>query len=289
MVSVIIPTYNRAALVERAAKSVLSQSYSDLELIIVDDGSTDNTKMLLESLNDSRVRYIYQQNSGACAARNNGIDHANGEYIAFHDSDDVWHVDKLEKQLAILKSTDADLVFCCMNNHKTGRLIGNNFPEGICAASILPYGVGTQTLCANSIVFKSERFDENMPRLQDFELLLRIAKKYKIYYLNEPLVDYYIQDDSISSNPEKLLRAWELILKKNPDLKSDYSGELCKAALGLLSITSRVNAQDKNQVIKTALKLNTSARVIIKSILVRFPFLYKKIVAVHKFLLKLKI
>ena len=89
LVSVIIPTYNRAHLIKRSAMSVLNQTYSNLELIIVDDGSTDNTEEVVKSIDDNRVIYIKQPNQGACAARNNGIDHAKGEFIAFQDSDDV--------------------------------------------------------------------------------------------------------------------------------------------------------------------------------------------------------
>ena len=112
LVTVIIPTYNRAKTIERSINSVLSQSYSNLELIVVDDGSSDNTKSVVENIDDSRVRYIWQNNSGACAARNNGINNARGEYIAFNDSDDTWKPNKLEKQLEVVTKTGADVVFC---------------------------------------------------------------------------------------------------------------------------------------------------------------------------------
>ena len=94
MVSIIIPTYNRADKLKAAIMSVLNQTYCDLELIIVDDGSTDDTKNVVANIDDNRLRYVYQKNAGACVARNNGIEEAHGDYIAFHDSDDVWHLDK---------------------------------------------------------------------------------------------------------------------------------------------------------------------------------------------------
>ena len=94
---VIIPTYNREGTLLRAVNSVLSQSFTDLELIVVDDGSTDHTRELVESIKDNRLRYIYQKNAGACAARNKGIDAAEGEFIAFQDSDDVWLKEKLAR------------------------------------------------------------------------------------------------------------------------------------------------------------------------------------------------
>ncbi len=220
LVSVIIPTYNRAGLIARSARSVLNQTYKNLELIIVDDGSTDNTEEIVNTLDDERVIYIKQSNAGACTARNNGIVHANGEFIAFQDSDDVWHTDKLEKQLETLKKTGADLVFHCLKIIENGKgvgLLGNNFKEGFLDDSKSPIGGSTQTLFAYSYVFQNEWFDVEMPRLQDFELLIRIQKKFKIYYINEALVDFYLQNDSISSSPDKLIKACEIIKEKHKD------------------------------------------------------------------------
>ena len=103
MVSVIIPTYNRAHVLPRAIESVLKQTYTELELIVVDDASTDDTAAVMTAITDPRVRYVRKEHGGAAAARNRGIAEAKGEFIAFQDSDDVWHSDKLEKQLPICK------------------------------------------------------------------------------------------------------------------------------------------------------------------------------------------
>ena len=89
-VSVVIPTFNRADTIGDSIKSVLEQTFKDFEVIVVDDGSTDGTESVVAAFGDSRIKYIMQDNAGACAARNNGIRHANGEYIAFQDSDDYW-------------------------------------------------------------------------------------------------------------------------------------------------------------------------------------------------------
>ena len=218
LVSVIIPTYNRAELIARSVQSILKQTYKNIELIIVDDGSTDNTEEIVKKFDDSRVIYIKQENQGACAARNNGIDYAKGEFIAFQDSDDVWHEDKLEKQINCLKGTGADMCFCCMrqiNDHTCSEIIGNKFKNGFISSSVSVLGIGTQSFCAYSYVFKTEKFDDGMPRLQDFEIMIRIQRKFKIYYMDVALVDYYIQDDSISSNPKKLVMACEMILNKH--------------------------------------------------------------------------
>ena len=115
-ISVIIPTYNRAHLISRSAKSVLAQTYPDFELIIVDDGSGDNTEEIIEALADPRIRYLrHESNRGVSAARNTGIRAARGDYIAFQDSDDEWLPQKLEKQLGLFEQDnrgDLGLVLC---------------------------------------------------------------------------------------------------------------------------------------------------------------------------------
>jgi len=103
LVSVIIPTYNRAVRCKRAVESVIKQSYKNIEILVIDDGSTDNTKELLDGI-DERLIYIYQKNSGVSAARNTGIRTANGEFIAFLDSDDIWLPWKIELQVNILNT-----------------------------------------------------------------------------------------------------------------------------------------------------------------------------------------
>jgi len=218
MVSVIIPTYNRQDLVVDSINSVLNQTYSDFELLIVDDGSTDETRSVVESINDSRIRYIYKEHAGACAARNRGIDEAKGEYIAFEDSDDLWHPDKLKKQVEEIIKTDADILFCkLVLKYEDGSV--HYWPEGFESGFITKetslFGIGTQTLLGKAKVFKENKFDEDMPRFQELELLLRLVQKNSIYCFNEGLVDYRVRGDSISSDDEKLYKAVEIILKKD--------------------------------------------------------------------------
>ena len=97
-ISVIIPTYNRGNMIERAVRSVLNQTYNNIEVIVVDDGSTDNTEEVIKDIKDTSVIYIKEANAGACVARNKGIDVSSGDYIAFLDSDDEWFPEKLEIQ-----------------------------------------------------------------------------------------------------------------------------------------------------------------------------------------------
>lgn len=224
MISVIIPSYNRAKTIVESVQSVLQQTYTDIEVIVVDDGSTDDTETLLQEISDKRLRYIYQKNAGACSARNKGIQHAKGDLIAFHDSDDIWHEDKLQKQFQKLKTTSADIVICKLNQIVNGKVI-NKLPsqinEGFVDFKTSLVGVGTQTILGKKGVFLDEMFCNEMPRLQDLELMIRLVKKYNIYCIDEGLVDYYIGSDSITSNPEKLYVACNKLLSFYPNLKKD--------------------------------------------------------------------
>lgn len=204
MVSVIIPTYNRQRTIKRAVESVLEQTFRDIEVIVIDDHSTDNTKEIINNIDDCRLRYFYNQtNMGACAARNRGIQLSRGEYIAFQDSDDFWHEDKLEKQLSRIKRLGADVCFC-----KHEKFVNNISQEVIpmIEYEIWPYEtlvahsiVSTQTILARKDVFEEIRFDDKLKRLQDYDWTVRAGLKYKFCSVNEVLVDVYLQDDSITN------------------------------------------------------------------------------------------
>lgn len=171
MVSVIIPSYNRAGSIRAAVESVLKQSYADLELIVVDDGSTDDTEAVLKGIDDDRLRYIYQENAGACVARNTGIAAARGEYIAFHDSDDIWHPTKLEKQMAAFETYGADLVFCKMQRimpDGSVQIFADRFENGIVDPVRTLFQIGTQTIIAKREVFEKAAL---IPKCPDFKIL----------------------------------------------------------------------------------------------------------------------
>lgn len=230
LVSVIMPTYNRARVIERSISSVLKQTYKNLELIIVDDGSTDNTESIVNNIMDSRIHYVKSRhNLGACHARNLGINLAKGEYIAFQDSDDVWHLDKIEKQLHLIQKTKADLVTCRYNRYIEGSkkskiTIPDNVNEGFClVGDIIGRPLfGTSCIFAKTKVFKTNKFDEGLPRFQDFEVILRIIQDYSVYLALEALVDAFVQNDSITKNYNKLVQAEEIILQKHGNLIEYY-------------------------------------------------------------------
>ena len=231
MVSVIIPTYNRSKTIRRAIESVLTQTYNQLELIIVDDGSTDNTDQWIKEIQDERLRYIkLPYNMGACHARNVGIEEAKGSYIAFQDSDDVWHHDKLEKQLNTMNRTGADVTVCRYDRYtEDGNTFVKTYPSniepGFCTIKqVVGRSLfGTPTLLARAGVLKLNLFDESLPRLQDFELVLRLIQSYSIYFMNEVLVDAYFQKDSVSQDRKNLIKAEEIILSKHGSIIEQYN------------------------------------------------------------------
>ncbi|OCA84624.1 glycosyltransferase family 2 protein [Bacillus sp. FJAT-27986] len=227
MISVIIPTYNRANVISRSIKSVLEQTYRDIELIIIDDNSSDNTDQVISRFNDSRIKYIkLDNNKGACFARNYGVEISKGEYIAFQDSDDYWLPMKLEKQIKFLQENNYDLVSCQIRINK-----GNEyriFPrvELINDDNIyIQNYVSTQTILCKRECFNRYKFDENLPRFQDWDFILGIIKEFKVGVVTEPLVDVFLQENSISKDPKKAILALEEFIQKhaiNNKVKAHY-------------------------------------------------------------------
>lgn len=226
-VSVIIPTYNRAHLVGRATQSVLNQTYKDFELIIVDDGSTDNTKDIIREFRkkDKRIKYIrHEKNRGGSAARNTGIKATRGEYIAFQDSDDEWLSEKLEQQMKIFKNVPSKVGivytgFLRIENSKKNYIPSSwvSKKEGNIHNELLKGNfVTTQSIVTRKKCFmKAGLFDENLPRLQDWELVIRLSKYFEFRCIDKPLLNSYYNINSISANNDSLIKAYELILKKH--------------------------------------------------------------------------
>ncbi len=206
MVSVIIPCYNRADKIIASAMSVLNQTYHDLELIIVDDGSTDNTADVVSAMEDQRVRYIRQpENMGACAARNRGTDESRGEYIAFQDSDDIWLPDKLEAQVRYMEQHSADLIYCGMvrkDSRSTKNVPEDQKPGDEPSLETLLAGnkISTQTMFMKREVAEKIRFDTSFKRLQDWDFALRtVAAGYRVKYMGGSLVVSEVREDSITA------------------------------------------------------------------------------------------
>lgn len=193
VVSVIIPTHNRAQLLVRAIRSVLAQTYRRLEIVVVDDASDDETSDVIRRFGDGRIRYIrHDSPKGGAAARNSGIEAATGEYIAFLDDDDEWEPSKTESQLEVLASCD---VVLCMSTSSVEQDVRELTEIGVCNLEQLRRGMpriggGVSAIMGRADVFKSVMFDEHLPRCQDWDLLIRLATHYRIQYFAKRLVRY---------------------------------------------------------------------------------------------------
>jgi glycosyltransferase involved in cell wall biosynthesis len=240
LISVVIPTYNRANLITDALESVLQQSYRPVEVIVVDDASEDNTRRVVEAWdlvnNLSSVftlRYIQQAKLGGNAARNRGIEEATGELIAFLDSDDTWHTEKLEKQAAYFTESSVGAVYCGVQ-HKdftTGNILepsGRLYPQGYLLEEMLVRDVTAQTsayIVRKPVFEKVGCFDTDLLARQDWDMWIRIACDFKIACVPELLVDFREHaGERTASYPQKEINGYRAIRKK-------YAPLLKKASL----------------------------------------------------------
>jgi len=234
LINVVLPTYNRAHLLRRAIDSVLAQSWRHLELIVVDDGSTDDTPGLLAGVNDTRLSTIrFDHNRGAPAARNEGIKASRGEFIAFLDSDDHWPVERLETQLAAMSAAPADTVLCVCSIHyiRPGRsydIVWEDAylpPEDAVTRVATGDGLGTVAwMVRRSALDQAGGFDESLPRLQDYELSLRLAATGGVLLMRDVLVTAELQPDSVSASAERHARALELVLARHAAVFEQHLG-----------------------------------------------------------------
>lgn len=205
LISVVIPTYNRKEKLPACIKSVLSQTYENIEVLVVDDASTDGTEELFSQISDPRLHYLrYKENKGACHARNYGARRAKGTILAFQDSDDIWQEEKLERQFKELMASGADMCFCGMKRIAEN---GNEFyfpvhpfhPEHPLEDFLAENRASTQTMLMHRYVWEQLQFDEEIRRYQDWDFGIRAAEKFTLSYLPEPLVESRVGSDSISA------------------------------------------------------------------------------------------
>jgi len=200
LVSVIIPCFNRAHYLGEAIESVLEQTYTNLECIIVDDGSTDNTRQLCEALmsKDARVKYLYKSNGGVSSARNLGIEQAQGEWIQFLDSDDWLHKDKIRFQLNCLNPiengdivfySDYELVYEETNQHVT-KLVGSLTREELLKKLLLPAGIPHICLLFQKTVFNKLRFNETFKSFEDVKLELDLVME-GVSFIYTPIIGFF--------------------------------------------------------------------------------------------------
>jgi len=205
IVSVIIPAYNAEPYIERSVKSVINQTYRNLEIIVVDDGSTDKTAEIVKSYNDPRIIYLYQENQGQGPARNYGIGKSTGQYVTLLDADDVYLPEKVEKQVQFLQVHSQYKVVYCNALHfysrNPNRILKKKcvYPSG----DIFPDLLLTSLINPNTIMFhrqvleKVGCFNEKRYYPEDWDMWLRISRAgFEFGYLDEDLVKVEIREDS---------------------------------------------------------------------------------------------
>ena len=210
-ISVVIPTFNRISLVARAIDSVLKQSLNPYEIIVVDDGSDDGTSEMIQNKYKS-IKLIQQQNNGVSAARNNGIKHAKGDWIALLDSDDEWTEKKLENQVdRLIKTPEYD--FCHTNEIwiRNGVRVNQRKKHEKYGGYIFDKCLDICRISPSSVLFRKNIldhvgwFDDQLPVCEDYDLWLRITAEYRILFIDEPLIiKYGGHDDQLSHSVEAI-------------------------------------------------------------------------------------
>jgi len=227
LVSVVIPAHNRAHTLGYCLASVLGQSYGNIEVIVVDDGSSDQTGTVVRAIGDERLRLIsHERPLGAQAARNTGIKAARGAWIAFHDSDDEWLPERLQRQLAVLEQRGFDphvAVHADMIRYtpETGAREDWPLPEVAgpdAYATVLraPGPVFQTLLVSRQALLEIGLLDENVPAFQEWESAIRLARVCEFVHLHEPLAVYWLhQGETISKNGRREIDGLKYVLGKH--------------------------------------------------------------------------
>lgn len=211
-ISVVIPAYNAAGFLPRCLKSVFAQTLTPDEIIVVDDGSTDNTAAVAAEMGATVVR---RPNGGLSAARNTGIQKASSEWIALLDADDMWAAEKLERQVACI-SSDTVLIYTgvrIFDDNGTRRYCLANTPSA--AKKMLRY---RNSIAVSSVIVRRDAvmqdggFREDIRACEDWEMWVRLQRLGSFVAVPDPLTDYYVYPNSLSSNPERMLQALDRII-----------------------------------------------------------------------------
>jgi len=223
LVSIIIPTFNRSTVVQRAINSVLKQTYKNFELIVVDDGSTDDTELQLQNLIDNNsIHYFKKANAGVASARNFGVSKARGQWFAFLDSDDEWLPHKLQEQMTFLKEqTHLSIVYGGETWMRNGvrvnqkkihqKFSGWIFEKCIEQCFIAPSSV----LIAKKLFEEMKGFDENFVVCEDYDLWLKISSRYEIGLIEQPLIIKYGGHEDQLSTKYFAMDMWRLKAMNN--------------------------------------------------------------------------
>lgn len=244
-VSVVIPAYNAAPFIHRAVDSVLSQTFADFELLVVDDGSSDDTLRVLARYGD-RLRALPQRNSGPAAARNHGLSAACGEYVAFLDADDHWLPEKLERQVQLMERRP-DVGFCSTATavvNPAGEIVGSwpcrpdaaPFPDVLFTQSSLISGSTSGVLARRKLIESLGGFDETLRGFEDPDLWIRLSALTTYACIPEPLTVVVRTPNSVSGNLARMRQATLASYRKNRHLlplgkRGAYWRAACASAL----------------------------------------------------------
>lgn len=276
MISVIMPVYNAEKFLKRSIDSILGQTEKDLELIIINDGSTDTSEEIIFSYDDPRIVYVKQENKGVANARNKGLDIAKGEFIAWQDADDVSLPTRLEIMKKSFDSPSIGFVHCDMflaeetghtigywqyRNTEKSRLLRYFLKKGI------PYSNGSTMLRAKAIA--GERYDTTLKVGEDADMFFRIGLGWNSVHISKPLYIYYVHKNSISTtcnqsekaaNIKNLLSRHsleELVPELNWDSADNLDNEARACAIISLLLSQRGLKRYADEWIKTAIKKTT--------------------------------
>ena len=249
LISVIIPAYNAEKTIQETIESVVNQTFSDWELIVINDGSQDRTVDVVSQITDPRIKVFSYSNAGAPASRNRGFDNSLGQFIAFLDADDLWTTDKLESQLNALQLHPEAAVAYSWTNYidESGNFLkqgGHIICNGDVYSKLLVRNFlenGSNPLIKREAINEVGGFDESLKGGQDWELYLRLGEKYHFVAVEKPQILYRVSSNSISSNTirqeAECLKVIEIAFERAPaslqylkkhSLASNYKYLACK-------------------------------------------------------------
>jgi glycosyltransferase involved in cell wall biosynthesis len=221
LVSVVTATYNMASYIAETLDSILAQDYPNIESIIVDDGSTDNTLEVLQPyLQDPRVRVIRQHNAGQTVAKNRGIAEAKGAFVAFCDADDTWHQSKLTQQIPAFSDPQVGVVFSdinCINDKGKAivcshmKRVGGHITARLMIDNFVPFPT---SVVRTKVLDEMNGFDESLTMSIDYDLWLRISVNYRFAYIQEPLANYRIWEGQMSNKTGERLENFFKLLER---------------------------------------------------------------------------
>lgn len=269
LVSVIIPTYNREKTIYDSIGSVLNQTYTNLECIVIDDCSIDNTQEIVMTITDRRLKYIKcDHNVGPSKARNVGIDVSAGDYITFNDSDSYWNQEKLEKQMNYFwKNPECGMVYCrfMYRTPKSDRILPASIYErteleGYIYEKLL-WGNLVDTsamLIKKEVINKIGKFSEQIKSLEDYELALRIAYEYNIGFVDEVLYENVYSSNSVNLDKNNKIDALIYLLRQNWN-KTKSVNKYAMFISFLKLVASLHNYEEQNQIMeKLYMEMNLS-------------------------------